>query len=1307
LISVLKVFALSRDMENGTKAAKVVIEDRERKDLAFFASIINSSDDAILSKTLDGIITSWNMGAEKTFGYSSKEMIGKPVSILIPPHLQNEEKRIIEKIRKGEMVDHYETERIRKDGKVIDVSLTISPIKDSYGNVIGASKISREITGQKKTRADNIRTNEELERRLKEVSDYKHALDESSIVAITDAKGIIKHVNNNFCKISKYSRKELMGQDHRIINSGYHPKEFIRDLWATIANGKIWRGELKNKAKDGTIYWVDTTIIPFLNEVGKPYQYVAIRADITERKKIEENLIHSLKEVSDYKYALDESSIVAITDEAGIIKHVNDNFCEISKYSREELIGNDHRIVNSGFHPKEFIRNMWVTIAGGEIWKGEFNNKAKDGTINWFDTTIVPFLDQTSKPYQYVEISVVITERKRVDDLVIINKELVTQSEGNEKRAAKLVFANKQLAFQNEEKEKRASELIVANKELAFQSEEKEKRAAELIIANEELLYQNEEKGKRAAELLIANKELAFQNEEKEKRAAELIIANEELVYQNDEKGKRAAELITANEELLYQNEEKGKRAAELLIANEELAFQNIEKEKRAAELIIANEELLYQNEEKGKRAAELLIANKELAFQNEEKEKRASELIIANEELLYQNEEKEKRAVELLVTLKRVSFLASIADSIQDPVISTDIDFTLTRWNKPAEKLLEWKSEEVIGKNATEVFRTSYPNENRAQIFDLLETNGIWQGEVIYHTKSDRPVYALSTISYIKDADGNVTGYLVLIRDISLRKIAEQALSKLNEELEQRVKERTDAVVKTLEEKKIILESIGDAFFAVDKQWKVTYWNRIAERDLGVKKIEIVNKNLWEIFSDSIDSISYEKYHEAVNTNQVVHFEDYYTALHKWYEISAYPSENGLSVFFKDITERKRAVDEIKTLNEGLEKRVNQRTKELMIANEELHYLGEEKEKRAVELTEMLERVSFLATIADNIQDPVIASDINACITQWNYAAEKLFEWKREEVIGRVTAEFFKVDYLGETRDRILELLNENKAWQGELIYYTKSGKPINGLATVSHLRDGQGNIVGNLTLIRDITYLKKTEEELKNSNSELESFSYSVSHDLRAPLRAINGNATILEEDYLEKLDDGGVKVLHSIQRSSTKMGVLIDDLLAFSKLGRKQVTLSGINMKDLVQSIIEELLDENIRERTAINLKALPLVQGDYSLIKQVWINLLSNAIKYSRNKPKTEIEIGAYEKNNLVVYYVKDNGVGFDMQYYNKLFGVFQRLHSHEEFEGTGIGLANVQKIVNRHNGTVWAESKLNEGACFYFSLPMNP
>jgi light-regulated signal transduction histidine kinase (bacteriophytochrome) len=166
---------------------------------------------------------------------------------------------------------------------------------------------------------------------------------------------------------------------------------------------------------------------------------------------------------------------------------------------------------------------------------------------------------------------------------------------------------------------------------------------------------------------------------------------------------------------------------------------------------------------------------------------------------------------------------------------------------------------------------------------------------------------------------------------------------------------------------------------------------------------------------------------------------------------------------------------------------------------------------------------------------------------------------------------------------------------------------------------------------------------------------------------------------------------------------MGTLIDDLLAFSRLGRKVVPSSEINMAVLVKSVREEELLNNPKE-IEFEIKELLPAKGQQALIKQVWVNLISNAIKYSQHKPKTKIEIGSYQKNNQVVYYIKDNGVGFDMQYYSKLFGVFQRLHSQEEFEGTGIGLAIVQKIIQRHNGTVWAESKLNEGACFYFSLP---
>ena len=394
--------------------------------------------------------------------------------------------------------------------------------------------------------------------------------------------------------------------------------------------------------------------------------------------ELEELLRNNLKEISDYKYVLDESSIITITDQYGIIKKVNNNFCLITKYSEEELIGQDHRIINSGYHPKEVIRNLWLTITSGKIWRGEIKNKAKDGTFYWVDTVIVPFLNEKGYPYQYLASRADITARKETEEYLI-------------QRTAQLETANKKLVFQHEEKEKRAEELILANNELAYQNQVKEKRAAELVMANEELAFQNHEKEKRAAELNIANIELAYQNDEKEKRAEELIIANKELAYQNDEKEKRAAELNIANKELAYQNDEKEKRAAELSIANKELAYQNKEKEKRAEELVMANKELAYQNQVKEKRAAQLIIANKELAYQNDEKEKRAkekekraAELNIANIELAFQNEEKEKRAVELSIANKELQAFSYVSShDLQEPLRKIQIFTTIILENE------------------------------------------------------------------------------------------------------------------------------------------------------------------------------------------------------------------------------------------------------------------------------------------------------------------------------------------------------------------------------------------------------------------------------------------------------------------------------------------------------------------------------------------------------------------------------------------------------------------------------------------------
>jgi signal transduction histidine kinase len=226
----------------------------------------------------------------------------------------------------------------------------------------------------------------------------------------------------------------------------------------------------------------------------------------------------------------------------------------------------------------------------------------------------------------------------------------------------------------------------------------------------------------------------------------------------------------------------------------------------------------------------------------------------------------------------------------------------------------------------------------------------------------------------------------------------------------------------------------------------------------------------------------------------------------------------------------------------------------------------------------------------------------------------------------------------------------------------------------------------------------------KLKEANMELEAFSYSVSHDLRAPLRAIDGFSRILAEDYAEKLDEDGKRVLNVIRSNTQNMGRLIDDLLAFSRLGRKQIEATPVNMSDLANDVFQQLKSGLANQKIQLNLASLPGATGDPALIRQVFVNLLSNAAKYSRPRAETVIEVNGRCENGDCIYSVKDNGVGFDMTYAQKLFGVFQRLHSVEEFEGTGVGLAIVQRIIHRHGGRVWAEGKVDEGATFYFSLP---
>ena len=246
--------------------------------------------------------------------------------------------------------------------------------------------------------------------------------------------------------------------------------------------------------------------------------------------------------------------------------------------------------------------------------------------------------------------------------------------------------------------------------------------------------------------------------------------------------------------------------------------------------------------------------------------------------------------------------------------------------------------------------------------------------------------------------------------------------------------------------------------------------------------------------------------------------------------------------------------------------------------------------------------------------------------------------------------------------------------------------------------------NLVEDLNLKSD--ELQRSKSQLEIANRELEAFSYSVSHDLRAPLRAISGFVSILLEDYEQVLDAEGKRICNIVYSNAIKMGQLIDDLLSFSRLIRSELHHSRIDMEGLVKSVISDFETTHRLTQENIIIQKLLKAVGDSNLIKQVWINLISNAIKYSSKNENAQITIGSYSNQNELVYYVKDNGVGFDMEYVHKLFGVFQRLHNMNEFEGTGVGLAIVQRIINRHQGRVWAEGEVGKGASFYFTLPGN-
>jgi PAS domain S-box-containing protein len=1023
---------------------------------------------------------------ERLYGYTREEALGRVSQELLktqfPEPLEQMEARLErDGIWAGELIHR------KRDGSHVVVASIWVLHRDAQGRPLRILESNTDVTERRLAEEALKESLTASEQALKELADQKFALDQHAIVAITDVQGTITYVNDKFCAISQYSKDELIGKNHRILNSGHHSFEFFQAMYHTIAHGKVWHGEIKNRAKNGSFYWVDTTIVPFVGGDGKPRQYVAIRADITERKRAEDAVKESLatsevalKELADQKFALDQHAIVAITDVQGTITYVNDKFCAISQYSDDELIGQNHRILNSGHHSKEFFQEMYHAIANGKVWHGEIKNRAKDGSLYWVDTTVVPFAGADGKPRQYVAIRADITERKRAE-------EAMRQSDA--RRGFALETAK------------------LGDWELDLTT----------LLATRSLLHD---------EIFGYQSPLPEWN-------FDVFLRH---VHPDDREG------VRENFQKCVREKKRWDFECRIVCPNGDTRWIWACGDHYRDSLGNASRMFGVVADITARKRAEDALRESEERFQ-------------------------------------------AMANSIPQLAWTAEADGSIFWYNQRWYEYTGTTFEQMEGWGWQSVHDPEALPKVSERWKKSIDTGTLFDMEFPLRGADGHFRMFLTRVMPVKDPQGRVVRWFGTNTDISERKKAEERLAGQAAELTLQAEElagsRQALEIQTLMLQSV-LDSMTEGLAAVDEQGKFVIWNTAAEKILGMGATDLPNPE-WAghyglFLPDTVTPFPTEQMPVLRAIRGEVSTTEMFVRNRRlpqgaWIEVSAGPRKDAEGVVcggvaaFRDVTQRKADEREIQKLNDGLELRVAERTM------------------------------------------------------------------------------------------------------------------------------------------------------QLESANKELESFSYSVSHDLRAPLRHIGGFSKLLVEEFGSTLDPTAQHYLDRIQSGTQKMGQLVDELLNLARVGRQELNRQPTKLNAIVAEVIEILQPECERREVEWVIADLPAVECDPVLVRQVFQNLLANALKFTRplvsvggnaraTTPapgRTVIEVSYAERDGLPVFMVRDNGIGFNMKYVDKLFGVFQRLHRAEDFEGTGIGLATVQRIVQKHGGRVWAEAEPDKGAAFFFTI----